>query len=36
MDSKTQEHIKFDKNCLDDILKGVKTQEGTEEKLSIY
>ena len=27
MDSKTQEHIKFDKNCLDDILKGVKTQD---------
>ena len=27
MDSKTQEHIKFDKNWLDDILKGVKTQD---------
>ena len=30
MDSKTQEHIKFDKNWLDEIeiLKGVKTQDG--------
>ena len=27
LDSKTQEHIKFDKNWLDEILKGVKTQD---------